>query len=155
MFGRSRRRIADLEERNTWLESRVRQLNMALGATRNEATVSFGRSERFADDIKAVTNKLTVAQLQNASLVVGSATWSGLAVDHAERLGRALRACARYRAEIRRLQNLLRHERQDTTERVRKLEDRNAALQDVNEQHYRELAEKAGSTAATAGPLAA
>ncbi|MEU4296431.1 hypothetical protein [Kitasatospora aureofaciens] len=153
MFGR--RRIAEKDERITWLESRVRQLNMALGATRNEATVSFDRSERFADDIKAVTKKLTAAQLQNATLVMGSATWSGLAVDHAERLGRALRGCARYRAEIRRLQAQLRHERQDTAERIRKLEDRNAALQDVNEQHYRELAEKAGATAATVEPLAA
>ncbi|MEV8324606.1 hypothetical protein [Kitasatospora sp. NPDC056731] len=152
MFGRSRRRIAEQAERIAWLESRVRQLNLAVGATRSEAAISFDRSERFADDVTAAKKKLTAAQFENAILAFRSEDWASTAVDHAERLGRALRGCARYRAENRRLVRELRLARRDFAERQIALEDRLRDLQAVNESHYKASAD---ATAALASPLAA
>ncbi|MEV7770467.1 hypothetical protein [Kitasatospora sp. NPDC086791] len=148
MLGRSRRRIAEKDERIAWLESRVRQLNLALGATRNEATVSFDRSERFADDIIAAEKELTAARIENATLIFRAEDWADAAIGHAERLGRALRACARYRAENQRLSRELRYARRDFAERQIALEDRLHALQDANENHYRTSAAPAAQIAA-------
>jgi chromosome segregation ATPase len=150
MFGRSRRRIAELEETNAWLESRVRQLNLALGATRNESAIAFGRSERFADDVMAAQKKLTAARIENAGLVFRVEDWAQAAVGNAERLGRALRACVRYRAEIQRLRRELRFARRDFAERQIALEDRLRDLQAANEGHYR-----ASAAAVPASPIAA
>ncbi|MFD0405514.1 hypothetical protein [Kitasatospora sp. NPDC127116] len=150
MFGR-RRRIAGLEERNAWLESRVRQLNMALGATRNETAIAFGRSERFAGDVMAAQKKLTTARIENATLLFRAEAWAEAAVGHAERLGRALRACARYRAEIQQLRHQLRSARRDFADRQIALEDRLRDLQAANERHYQASA----GAAASAAPIAA
>ncbi|MFE2407022.1 hypothetical protein ACFXDE_01625 [Kitasatospora sp. NPDC059408] len=122
LFG-SRRRIAEKDERIAWLESRVKQLNMALGATRSEAGDHFRRSERFAGDIESVTKKLTAARLQNATLLIDS---------------------ERYRAEIKALRRSQQLREKDLLARIKLLEDRNEALRDANEHHYRDLAAAAG-----------
>lgn len=101
MLGRTRRhQTAELRERNAWLESRVRQLNLALGATRNESGQHFRRCERFSDDLVAQEKQLTAVRIQNATMVFREDNWAQEAVGYAERLGRALRGCARYREEI-------------------------------------------------------
>ncbi|MEU8920035.1 hypothetical protein AB0D10_03730 [Kitasatospora sp. NPDC048545] len=146
MFGR--RRLAEKDERIAWLESRVAQLNMALGASRNEEAVSFRRSERFADDIIAAEKKLAAARIENATLIFRAEDWAEAAIGHAARLGRALRACARYRTEIQRLNRELRAARRDFAERQIALEDRLHALQAANEQHYRTSAAPAAQIAA-------
>jgi hypothetical protein len=146
MFGR--RRIAEKDERIAWLESRVAELNKALRISCNEEAVSFRRSERFADDIIAAEKKLTAAKIENATLIFRADDWAETAVNHAERLGRALRACARYRAENQQLRRQLRNTRRDFAERQIALEDRLHALQAANEQHYRTSAAPTAQIAA-------
>ncbi|MFG3051807.1 hypothetical protein ACGFZP_12780 [Kitasatospora sp. NPDC048239] len=107
MLGRTRRQNAELRERNAWLEDRVRQLNLALGATTAESRQHFALAERISDDRVAHAKQLTVARIENATLVIREGNWSSEAVGQAERLGRALRGCARYRREIARLRRLV------------------------------------------------
>ncbi|MFF0409158.1 hypothetical protein ACFYUY_01815 [Kitasatospora sp. NPDC004745] len=135
LFGR--RRIAEQAERIARLDARVAQLNKALRISSNEELVSFRQSERFADHIIAVEKKLAATRTENAALIVKANEWADTAVDHAERLGRALRACARYRADNERLRREAQAARRDFAERQIALEDRLHDLQAANENHYR------------------
>jgi hypothetical protein len=97
MLDRTRRQNVELRERNAWLESRVRQLNLALGATRTETQQHFERSERISNDRIAQAKELTSMKLSHAATIVGLVC----------RIQRLARGCARYRAENARLQRLV------------------------------------------------
>ncbi|MEU6235919.1 hypothetical protein [Kitasatospora sp. NPDC047058] len=97
MLGRTRRENRELRERAAWLESRVRQLNLALGATRNESQQHFERCERISNDRVAQERTLTGLKLGHAATLVSLTC----------RIRRLARGCARYRAECARLQHLV------------------------------------------------
>ncbi|MGW6912500.1 hypothetical protein ACWGB8_01560 [Kitasatospora sp. NPDC054939] len=123
MFGRQRRENVRLQQQVADLSARLVRLNVALGAATTEGRMHFALAERVSNDRVAQAKELTASRLGHAASLVREGTWSSEAVDHAERLARALRACARYRAENAQLRPL--------AEQTRRLERENRQLHEL------------------------
>lgn len=89
-----------LQEKVELREAELRTARLNEGEANREAAEWKKRAVRFSDDRAADAKKHATTELNAAGLVMQVADWSVTAVDQAERLGRALRACARYRREI-------------------------------------------------------
>jgi cytolysin (calcineurin-like family phosphatase) len=102
MFGNRKLRKVNLalQEKVELREAELRTARLNEGQANREAAEWKKRAIRFSDDRCADAKKHARTELNAAGLVVQVADWSVTAVDHAERLGRALRACARYRRDI-------------------------------------------------------
>jgi hypothetical protein len=141
VFGRSlRRQIRVLQEQLDISKRETRAARLDCGQERRDKAVFQRAAEHIGDDRVADAKRLFAAQLTIAARDNQLATWSSLAVGHAELLGRALRV---RRAESNRLHAVIVRqagELRDLKERLVAQEEELAKLQTANEAHYRDLA---------------